>query len=149
MAPQDNEEPRGRDVLEDAFARPRARRGSLWEEEPARRRRLPDPVRRSAVRAGLIVAVTVIEVNVAVLGALAGTWLAAPATLAAVLSTILATWAVLDVWVTRQVHVQRHGVVSVPSSAARPPRVRREQERRTPAGQQAGASPRQPHLSGV
>ena len=34
---------------------------TLWTEEPARRRRLPDPVRTSAVRAVIIVAVTLVD----------------------------------------------------------------------------------------
>jgi hypothetical protein len=81
--------------------------------------RLPDPVRAAAVRAVIIVAVTLVQLMVAVLCSLAGVWLAFPALLLAVVGTMVATWAVLDVWVTRQVWVQRHGVVSTPSSAAR------------------------------
>lgn len=81
--------------------------------------RLPDPVRRAAVRAVLIVAVTLVQLTVAVLCSLAGVWFAFPALLCTVTSTVLATWAVLDVWVTRQVWIQRHGVISTPSSAAR------------------------------
>ncbi len=92
---------------------------SLWVEEPARRPRMPDPVRSSAVRAVLIVAVTLIVTMVTILFALVGSWLALPAVLCAVASTVAATWAVLDVWVARQVWLQRHGVVSVPSSSAR------------------------------
>ncbi|MBB0244288.1 hypothetical protein FNQ90_09265 [Streptomyces alkaliphilus] len=40
--------------------------------------------------------------------------------------TIITTWAFLDIWITRQMWRQRHGVVSLPSSAAR----RRPLERR-------------------
>ncbi|MEU1630398.1 hypothetical protein ABZ746_34925 [Streptomyces sp. NPDC020096] len=98
---------------------------TLWTEEPVGRPRMPDPVRESAVRAVLIASVTLIEAMVAMLGAAAGAWVTAPALLCTVVSTIVATWAVLDVWVTRQVWNQRHGVVSTPSSAARPRRARR------------------------
>ncbi|MET8894578.1 hypothetical protein [Streptomyces albogriseolus] len=102
----------------------------LWVEEPAKRRRLPDPVRTAAVRAVLVIAVTLIQAMVAVLCTLAGSWLAFPVVISSVVSTIAATWAVLDVWVTRQVWSQRHGVVSVPSSTARALRRERRQARR-------------------
>ncbi|UUN25712.1 hypothetical protein [Streptomyces sp. FIT100] len=102
-------------------------RGRLWVEEPAIRRRMPDPVRTSAVRAVIVVAVTMIQAMVAFLFSLTGSWLAFPMVLGSVGSTVVATWAVLDVWVTRQVWNQRHGVVSVPSSTAR--RLRRERRR--------------------
>lgn len=81
--------------------------------------RLPDPVRSAAVRALVIVAVTLVELMVAVLCSLAEVWLAFPMVVSTVASTVVATWAVLDVWVTRQVWRQRHGVLSEPSSAAR------------------------------
>ncbi|MFE0950194.1 hypothetical protein [Streptomyces mutabilis] len=99
----------------------------LWTEEPARRRRLPDPVRTAAVRAVLVVAVTLISAMVAFLCTMAGSWLAFPMVIGSVAGTVVATWGVLDVWVTRQVWNQRHGVVSVPSSTARA--VRRERRR--------------------
>ncbi|QEV22110.1 hypothetical protein [Streptomyces alboniger] len=102
-------------------------RPPLWVEEPARRRRLPDPVRTAAVRAVIIVAVTLVQAMVAFLAALAGSWLSFPMVLSSVASTVVATWGVLDVWVTRQVWNQRHGVVSMPSSTAR--RLRRERRR--------------------
>ncbi|MFK4069942.1 hypothetical protein [Streptomyces sp. NPDC029674] len=114
-----------------------ARRPPLWVEEPARRRRLPDPVRTAAVRAVIIVAVTLVQAMVAVLAALAGSWLSFPMVLSSVASTVVATWGVLDVWVTRQVWNQRHGVVSMPSSTAR--RLRRERRR---ARRQARAAER-------
>ncbi|MFF1381348.1 hypothetical protein [Streptomyces sp. NPDC058308] len=104
-----------------------AQRPPLWVEEPARKRRLPDPVRTAAVRAVIIVAVTLVQAMIAVLAALAGSWLSFPMALSSVVSTVVATWGVLDVWVTRQVWNQRHGVVSVPSSTAR--RLRRERRR--------------------
>ncbi|MFD7558452.1 hypothetical protein ACFV9E_28390 [Streptomyces sp. NPDC059835] len=94
------------------------RRG-LWVEEPARRRRMPDPVRASAVRAVLIVAVTLILATTAFYLALAGAWAAFPMAIGAVAGTIVATWGVLDVWITRQAWNQRHGVLSAPSSTAR------------------------------
>ncbi|MFE7841932.1 hypothetical protein ACFU53_39525 [Streptomyces sp. NPDC057474] len=99
----------------------------LWIEEPARKRRLPDPVRTAAVRAVLIIAVTLIQAMVAFLCTLASSWLAFPMVLSSVASTIAATWGVLDVWVTRQVWNQRNGVVSAPSSTARS--LRRERRR--------------------
>ncbi|MEV0256794.1 hypothetical protein AB0H82_21355 [Streptomyces sp. NPDC050732] len=114
-----------------------AERPPLWVEEPARRRRLPDPVRTAAVRAVIIVAVTLVQAMVAVLAALAGSWLSFPMVLSSVASTVVATWGVLDVWVTRQVWNQRHGVVSMPSSTAR--QLRRERRR---ARRQARAAAR-------
>ncbi|MFI6289703.1 hypothetical protein ACIBCM_34050 [Streptomyces sp. NPDC051018] len=99
----------------------------LWVEEPAARRPMADPVRKAAVRAVLIVSLTLIQAMVAFLCTLTGSWLAFPMVLSSVASTVVATWAVLDVWVTRQVWRQRHGVVSEPSSSAR--RLRREHRR--------------------
>jgi hypothetical protein len=108
----------------------RPARPPLWVEEPARRRRLPDPVREAAVRAVLIIAVTLVQAVVAFLCTLAESWLAFPTVLSSVVSTVVATWAVLDVWVTRQVWNQRNGVVSVPSSTARALRRERRRARR-------------------
>lgn len=102
----------------------------LWVEEPAHRPRLPDPVRTAAVRAVLIVAVTLIQAVIAFLCTLAGSWLAFPMVLSSVAGTVVATWGVLDVWVTRQVWSQRDGVVSVPSSTARALRRERRLARR-------------------
>jgi hypothetical protein len=105
----------------------------LWVEEPARRHPIPDPVRTAAVRALLVIAVTLIQAMVAFLCTLAGSWLAFPMVISSVVSTVVATWAVVDVWVTRQVWNQRYGVVSEPSSTARAlrreRRARRRQER--------------------
>ncbi|MET8770996.1 hypothetical protein [Streptomyces sp. NPDC004658] len=105
----------------------------LWIEEPARRHPLPDPVRTAAVRAVLVIAVTLIQAMVAFLCTLAGSWLAFPMVISGVASTVAATWAVVDVWVTRQVWNQRYGVISEPSSTARAlrreRRARRRQER--------------------
>ncbi|MEV0482528.1 hypothetical protein AB0I69_18220 [Streptomyces sp. NPDC050508] len=118
------------------FDKPRAARATaeqqeyyrpLWIEEPARRRRLPDPVRTAAVRAVLIIAVTLIQATVAFLCTMAGSWLAFPMVISSVVSTVVATWGVLDVWVTRQMWNQRNGVVSEPSSTARA--LRRERRR--------------------
>ncbi|WP_320775313.1 hypothetical protein [Streptomyces sp. CRN 30] len=121
----------GRDVPDGRAAgrEPSAYR-PLWVEEPARRRRLPDPVRTAAVRAVLIVSVTLIQAVIAFLCTMAGSWLAFPMLLSSVASTVAATWGVLDVWVTRQVYNQRHGVVSVPSSTARALRRERRRARR-------------------
>ncbi|MFI7141145.1 hypothetical protein ACIBQ5_26480 [Streptomyces massasporeus] len=102
----------------------------LWVEEPARRRRLPDPVRTAAVRAVLLIAVTLIQAMVAFLCTMAGSWLAFPMVISSVVSTIAATWGALDVWVTRQVWNQRNGVVSLPSSTARALRRERRRARR-------------------
>ncbi|MFB7013525.1 MULTISPECIES: hypothetical protein [unclassified Streptomyces] len=105
---------------------PRQRR-QLWVEEPATRRRMPDPVRTAAVRAALIMSLTIIQAMVAFLCTLTGSWLAFPMVLSSVGSTVVATWSVLDVWITRQVWNQRNGVVSMPSSSAR--QLRRERRR--------------------
>ncbi|MFD4556059.1 hypothetical protein ACFWP5_17380 [Streptomyces sp. NPDC058469] len=109
----------------------------LWIEEPARRRRLPDPVRTAAVRAVLIIAVTLIQATVAFLCTMAGSWLAFPMVISSVVSTVVATWGALDVWVTRQMWNQRNGVISEPSSTARA--LRRERRR---AQRQARSSER-------
>ncbi len=118
----------GRAAQEQSSYRP------LWIEEPAQRRRLPDPVRTSAVRAVLIIAVTLIQAMVAFLCTMAGSWLAFPMVLSSVASTVVATWGALDVWVTRQVWNQRHGVVSMPSSSARALRRERRKARRQARG---------------
>ncbi|GLF96469.1 hypothetical protein [Streptomyces yaizuensis] len=107
-----------------------AARPSLWVEEPTARRRMADPVRTAAVRAVLIVSLTMIQAMVAFFCTLAGSWLAFPMVVSSVASTVVATWAVLDVWVTRQAWHQRHGVVSEPSSSARRLRRERRRERR-------------------
>ncbi|MGW0756575.1 hypothetical protein ACWD1Y_08830 [Streptomyces sp. NPDC002814] len=117
-----------RETTDERDARPYYR--PLWVEEPAQRRRLPDPVRTAAVRAVLVIAVTLIQAMVAFLCTLAGSWLAFPMVLSSVASTVVATWAALDVWVTRQVWNQRHGVVSTPSSTARALRRERRRARR-------------------
>ncbi len=93
-------------------------------------RRMPDPVRAAAVRAVLISAVALTEALASVLLAAGDSWLSAPVTLATVLTSVVASWAVLDVWVTRQVWNQRNGVVSSPSSAARGLRRERRRARR-------------------
>lgn len=92
---------------------------------------MPDPVRTSAVRAVIIASVTLMQAMVAFFCTLAGSWLAFPMVLSSVGSTVVATWGVLDVWVTRQVWNQRNGVVSVPSSTARQLRRERRRARRT------------------
>ncbi|MFF5725652.1 hypothetical protein [[Kitasatospora] papulosa] len=125
----DTDKRRGTTAPPTAAAPPDAAAGAriprqLWVEEPATRRRMPDPVRTAAVRAVLIMSLTIIQALVAFLCTLAGSWLAFPMVLGGVASTVVATWSVLDVWVTRQVWNQRNGVVSVPSSTAR--RMRRE-----------------------
>ncbi|MEU6175969.1 hypothetical protein ABZ832_29185 [Streptantibioticus parmotrematis] len=116
----------------------------LWTENRVGTARMPDPVRTAAVRAALIASVTLIEAVVAMFGTLAGAWVAAPALLATVLSTVVSTWAVVDVWVTRQVWNQRHGVVSSPSSAARALRRERRRERRAARSSRSSRSADRP-----
>ncbi|GAA2995953.1 hypothetical protein JCM13580A_55720 [Streptomyces drozdowiczii] len=127
---------------EDVSARERADipRQQLWVEEPATRRRMPDPVRTAAVRAVLVMSLTMILAMVAFLTALAGSWLSFPMVLSGVASTVVATWAVLDVWVTRQVWNQRNGVVSEPSSSARALRRERRRTRREARAAQRDAA---------
>ncbi|MFJ4438854.1 hypothetical protein [Streptomyces sp. NPDC088923] len=142
--PQWSIEEYGEEAAQDAeFARRRreaVRRDSLWREEPAVRRRLPDAVRTSAVRAVIIVALTLCQAVTAFLCTLAGSWLAFPMVLSSVASTVVATWGVLDVWVTRQVWVQRNGVVSQPGSTAR--QLRRERRQALKAAKLAARAER-------
>uniref|UniRef100_UPI0015F0A320 hypothetical protein n=1 Tax=Streptomyces phytophilus TaxID=722715 RepID=UPI0015F0A320 len=84
----------------------------LWVEEPVGTPRLPDPVRTAAVRAVIIVALTLSQAMAALLFTVSGSWPAFPLLLSTVVSTVVATWGVLDVWVTRQVWKQRYGVES-------------------------------------
>ncbi|GGN37892.1 hypothetical protein [Streptomyces fuscichromogenes] len=102
----------------------------LWVEEPAKRYRMPDPVRTAAVRAVIIVAVTLMLGMVAFLCTMAESWLAFPMVISSVASTVVATWSAVDVLVTRQVWNQRNGVVSEPSSTARTLRRERRAARR-------------------
>ncbi|MFF9913189.1 hypothetical protein [Streptomyces sp. NPDC013457] len=113
----------------------------LWVEDEKGRRRLPDPVRTAAVRAVMITSVTLIQAVVAFFCSVTGSWLAFPMLLTTVGSTVVATWGVLDVWVTRQVWKQRNGVVSEPSSTART--SRRERRRAEKAARTAEADPGQ------
>ncbi|WP_406388527.1 hypothetical protein [Streptomyces sp. NBC_00887] len=131
----DTEERRIAASAAEATGPARVPRQQLWVEEPALRRRMPDPVRTAAVRAVLIASLTIIQAMVAFLCTLAGSWLAFPMVLSGVGSTVVATWSVLDVWVTRQVWNQRNGVVSVPSSTARRMRRERRRARRTARAQ--------------
>ncbi|MEV6956968.1 hypothetical protein [Streptomyces sp. NPDC051183] len=127
-------------TYEEAGARSGAPGRGLWVEEPARRRRMPDPVRASAVRAVLIVAVTLTEATITFFLTLTGSWLAFPMAVGGVAGTVVATWGVLDVLITRQMWNQRYGVLSEPSSTAR---GRRREERRahreTRRAERAGA----------
>jgi len=118
-------------------------RPSVWEYEPVGTPRMPEPVRAAAVRALVIAALAVITATVDVLLALGHSWLSAPMLLCTVFVCVVATWAVLDVWVTRQVWNQRNGVVSSPSSAARA--LRRERRR---ARRGARRSAREPAAAG-
>lgn len=91
------------------------------------------------MRAVLIVSVTLIQAVTAFLSTVAGSWLAFPMVLGSVASTVVATWAVLDVWITRQVWNQRHGVTSAPSSTARQLRKERRAARRSARRQERDA----------
>jgi hypothetical protein len=127
-------------------------RGSMWEEEPVPSARMPDPVRSAAVRAVLIGSVALTEAIITALLAAGHSWLSAPMTLCSVLTSVVATWSVLDVWVTRQVWNQRNGVVSRPSSAARAVRRERRKARRTArlaARDRPGRRRHIPHVHGV
>ncbi|MER6201617.1 hypothetical protein ABT234_30150 [Streptomyces sp. NPDC001586] len=117
----------------------------LWVEEPARRRRMPDPVRTSAVRAVVIVAVTLTQATITFFLTLTGSWLALPMALCAIAGTIVATWGVLDVLITRQMWNQRYGVLSAPSSTAR---RRRREARRAARGAREAAPGRIPREDG-
>lgn len=108
----------------------------LWVDDEKGLRRMPDPVRTAAVRAVILTSLTLVQAMVAFFCTLTGSWLAFPMVLSSVGSTVVATWSVLDVWVTRQVWNQRNGVVSVPSSTAR--QLRRERRRARRAAKQAG-----------
>jgi hypothetical protein len=121
-------------------------RRTVWVEERVGRPRMADPVRAAAVRAVLIAAVALVQAVTDAVLAMGHSWLSAPLLLTTVLTSVIATWAVLDVWVTRQVWNQRNGVVSSPSSAART--LRRERRRARRAARRAGprtAAPRRRH----
>jgi hypothetical protein len=105
-------------------------RRTVWVEETVERPRMADPVRAAAVRAGLAAAFALLQAVTDVVLAAGHSWLSAPLLLTTVLTSVIATWAVLDVWVTRQVWNQRNGVVSSPSSAARALRQERRRARR-------------------
>lgn len=127
-------------------------RRSMWEEQAVGTHRMPDPVRAAAVRAVLIAAVALTEMMISVVLAMGQSWLSAPMTLLTVLTSVGATWAVLDVWVTRQVWSQRGGVVSSPSSVARARRRERRRARRAAraAGRDApGRHHRMPRAHGA
>ncbi len=115
----------------------------LWVEEPVRRRRMPDSVRTSAVRAVLIVAVTLTQATITFFLTLTGSWLALPMGLGAIAGTIVATWGVLDVWITRQTWNQRYGVLSEPSSTARSRRKEARRAARAAREASAGRIPRE------
>ncbi|MEU9152203.1 hypothetical protein AB0D59_17040 [Streptomyces sp. NPDC048417] len=131
-APDGGLSPRGGDELSGARTRTqqKAQYRPLWVEEPAKRYRMPDPVRTSAVRALIIVAVTLIQAMVAFFCTMAESWLAFPMVISSVASTVVATWGAVDVLVTRQVWNQRNGVISEPSSTARSLRRERRAARR-------------------
>jgi hypothetical protein len=116
-------------------------RRPLWTVEPAVRPRMPDPVRAAAVRAVIIVAVTLVQAMIAFLCTLAGSWFAFPAVVGTVAGTVVATWSVLDVWVTRQVWNQRHGVRPVRLRGPGPPGAACHGRDTANPGQEAGAPP--------
>ncbi|MFE4969315.1 hypothetical protein [Streptomyces sp. NPDC056660] len=133
-APDGGRAPRGADEelsgARAARTQQQAQYRPLWVEEPAKRYRMPDPVRTSAVRALIIIAVTLIQAMVAFFCTMAESWLAFPMVISSVASTVVATWGAVDVLVTRQVWNQRNGVVSEPSSTARSLRRERRAARR-------------------
>ncbi|MFE2286685.1 hypothetical protein ACFXDJ_21265 [Streptomyces sp. NPDC059443] len=116
---------------------------ALWVDQAAGRRRMPDPVRESAVRAVLIVAVTLTDATIAFFLAVTGSWLAFPLSLCGIAGTVVATWGVLDVLITRQMWNQRYGVFSEPSSTARGRRREQRRARREAGSQPAGPRPGQ------
>jgi hypothetical protein len=127
-------------------------RPSSWDYEPVGTPRMPDPVRDAAVRALLIASLALVAAVIDVLLTLGHSWLSAPTLLLTVFTCVVATWAVLDVWVTRQVWNQRNGVESSPSSAARA--LRRERRRARRAARRAtraraSGRPRIPRAHGV
>ncbi|MCL2553403.1 MAG: hypothetical protein FWE15_12890 [Actinomycetia bacterium] len=135
-------------------------RRTVWEYDPVGTPRMPDPVRAAAVRAVLITALALVEAVVDVVLALGESWLSAPVLLFTVFTCVVATWSVLDVWVTRQVWNQRNGVVSTPSSAARALRRDRRKARRAarrtarrtahrPSAEPSGRRLRIPRMHGV
>ncbi|WP_240796189.1 hypothetical protein [Streptomyces sp. RFCAC02] len=73
-------------------------------------------------------ALTLTQLVIVLLCTLAGSWLVLPMLVCTLASSVVATWSVLDIWITRQQWRQRHGVVSVPSSVARPRPWRRGDE---------------------
>ncbi len=121
----------------------------LWVEDPVGRRRLPDPVRTAAVRAVILASLTLITTMVAFFCTVAGSSLAFPMVLASVGGTVVSTWGVLDVWVTRQVWNQRNGVVSTPRSTARRLRKERRRARRAARGAARGRPGAQRDVAGV
>lgn len=124
-------------------------RPSVWREEPVGTPRLPDPVRAAAVRAVIIAALALVQAVIELLLVVGHSWLSAPMLLCTVLTCVVATWAVLDVWVTRQVWNQRNGVLSSPSSAARALRRERRAARRAAARGRARRRAHIPHAHGV
>jgi hypothetical protein len=121
-------------------------KGQVWTEDPVGTPRMPDPVRVAAVRAVLIASVAIILAVISVLLTAGHSWLSAPALISAVLTSVVATWAVLDVWVTRQVWNQRNGVLSSPSSAARALRRERRQAHRAARTAARGRAVRRLHI---
>lgn len=119
-------------------------RQTVWEEEPVASARLPDPVRAAAVRAVLTVAVALVAAVIEVLLVAGGSWLTAPMMPVTVLVCVAATWAVLDVWVTRQVWNQRDGLVSGPSGAV-PAAAAQGQAEGAAGGQPGGPHVPRPH----
>jgi len=117
-------------------------RHTVWVEEPVGTERLPEPVRTAAVRAVLIGSLALIAAVIELLLVAGHSWLTAPMMLVTILISVVATWAVLDVWVTRQVWTQRDGVVSSPSSAARARRKERRRARRAARGARQGGGGR-------
>ena len=108
----------------------------------AARRRLPDEVRRAAVRAVLFLACTLVGLMLAVLASYAGSGLLTPALMAMALGVFGTMWCLLEIMISRQVAAQRmRGPGSAtPMAGSRPP------AHRTGPGASTGAVGRQPRL---
>ncbi|MEV8096527.1 hypothetical protein [Kitasatospora sp. NPDC085879] len=96
------------------------------------RRRLPDEVRSTAVRALLSLALTLVALIVAVLASYAASGLLAPALLLMGLGVFGTAWSLLEILISRQIAAQRQ---RGPNSAS--PLAGSREQRRRPAGRRA------------
>jgi hypothetical protein len=70
------------------------------------RRRMPDEVRNSVVRAVLVFAFTLLGGITVYLSLYAGSWFSAPALLYTLIMVVVSVWAVLEIFVARQIHAE-------------------------------------------